>query len=95
MEKKTIIIGLVALVVIGGALYLHNKKKGKMSSTDGDDESSNFQAGGNCKDCTVTCINRCVASGGSADDCVGSCTEGCCGGSRNLKSNKNILNKIN
>jgi hypothetical protein len=42
MEKKTMIIGLVALVVIGGALYLHNKKKGKVSSADGDDEESNY-----------------------------------------------------
>jgi hypothetical protein len=42
MEKKTMIIGLVALVVIGGALYLHNKKKGKVSSADGDEDESNY-----------------------------------------------------
>jgi hypothetical protein len=45
MKHKTIIIGLVAIAVVGGALYLHNKKKGKVSSADGDDEdSSNFQS---------------------------------------------------
>jgi hypothetical protein len=42
IDKKHILIGLVAITVIGGALYLHNKKKGKMSSADGDDEESNF-----------------------------------------------------